>query len=553
MKNPPNDFNSTNAGDSKLTVYGSRAEADNYVFIPAAGGDAFADDAPADHGLSRELGLLDTTMIVAGSMIGSGVFIVSADMARYLGGSGWLMLGWLVTGLITIGGALSYGELAAMMPHAGGQYLFLKESYSPLWGFLFGWTNILVIKTGSIAAVGTAFAKYFGELVPWASPTSWVVQPIVLSDSYAVSLSTQQLTAIVVIAVLTWINMRGVRLAKLVMNSFTFTKTAGLIVLAALGLGMYLFSADAGTGLQNAWARRDTIPIVPDFPWLSSTSAQAGLAGLFVAFCLAQVGSLFAADAWADVSFTAAESKNPRRDIPLAMVGGAGLVVGLYMLTNLAYVLLLPFDRIQNAPDDRVATAALEQVFGGVGAVIMAVMIMISTFGCNNGMILTGARVYYAMARDGLFFRATGKLNAKRVPAIGLAVQGVWSVMLVLPRTRIRDAGGNVMVDPATGVEQFGNLYSALLDYVIFAQLLFYVLTVVGLFVLRAKRPDAVRPYRAWGYPIVPALYVVAAATIMLVMLAYKTQTTWPGLVIVLSGIPAYAIWKWRGRAPTAD
>lgn len=523
---------------------------DNPNPVNAAAGDAFADEIPADRGLSRELGLLDTTMIVAGSMIGSGVFIVSADMARYLGGSGWLMLGWLVTGLITIAGALSYGELAAMMPHAGGQYTFLKEAFSPLWGFLFGWTNILVIKTGSIAAVATAFAKYFGELVPWASPTSWIVEPVVLSRSYAVSLSTQQLTAIVVIAVLTWINMRGVRLAKLVMNSFTFTKTAGLVVLAALGLGVYLFQTDAADGMHDAWARRDTIPIVPDFAWLSSTSAQAGLTGLFVAFCLAQVGSLFAADAWADVAFTAAEARNPRRDIPLAMVGGAGMVVGLYMLTNLAYVLLLPLGRIQNAPDDRVATAALEQVFGGVGAVIMAVLIMISTFGCNHGMILTGARVYYAMARDGLFFRATGRLNARHVPAVGLAFQGIWSVMLVLPRTRIRDAAGNAMVDPATGVERFGNLYSALLDYVIFAQLLFYALTVVGLFVLRVKRRDAVRPYRAWGYPLVPALYVLAASTIMLVMLAYKTQTSWPGLVIVLSGIPAYAIWKWRGRAP---
>jgi len=499
-------------------------------------------------GLLRELGLLDSTMIVAGSMIGSGVFIVSADMARHVGASGWLLLGWVVTGVLTVAGALSYGELSGMIPHAGGQYVFLKEAYTPLWGFLFGWAHFLVIKTGSIAAVATAFAKYFGELVPWSSPTSWVVRPILLSDSYAISLSTQQLVAVVLIAVLTYINMRGVRLAKLVQNTFTVTKTAGLVGLAVIGLAVAFFGTNVGAAPAGAWTCRDTVTIVPDVKFLPSLSAEAGLMGLFVAFCLAQVGSLFAADAWGDVTFTAGEVRNPRRDVPLAMAGGTVLVVTLYVLANFAYVALLPFERIQNAPDDRVATAALETVLGGIGAGVMAITIMISTFGCNNGMILTGARVYYAMARDGLFFRATGKLNAHHVPAIGLALQGVWSALLVLPRTRIRGADGAWAIDPATGEQQFGNLYSALLDYVIFAQLLFYVLTVVGLFVLRYRQPDAERPYRAWGYPVVPGLYVAAASVIMLVMLAYKTQTTWPGLALILTGIPAYLIWKRLGR-----
>lgn len=501
-------------------------------------------------GLLRELTLLDTTMVVAGSMIGSGIFIVSSDMARLLGASGWLLLAWVVTWALTLAGALSYGELAGMLPHAGGQYVFLRESYSPLWGFLFGWVHLLVIKTGSIAAVSAAFAKYLGVLVPAVAPDRWIIAPIPVSHDYAISLSTQQLAAILVIVLLTAVNMRGVRTGKLVQNTFTIVKTLGLVALAGLGVVLAIWGTQRMGNFVDAWTPRNAISIAPDLSLLPKLSAQDGLTGLLVVFCLAQVGSLFAADAWGDVTFVAGETRNPRRDIALSMLLGTFLVMTLYIFANVAYLVLLPFDRIQNAPDDRVATAALESIFGNVGALIMAITIIISTFGCNNGMILTGARVYFAMARDGLFFRCTGRLNAHHVPAIGLALQGVWSALLVLPRTRLRDADGAVLVDPVTGVEQFGSLYSALLDYVIFAQLLFYVLTVLAVFVLRRRRPDAPRPYRAWGYPFVPALYVVAASAIMVVMLLYKTQTTWPGLIIVLTGIPAYFFWKSRTREP---
>ncbi len=284
-------------------------------------------------------------------------------------------------------------------------------------------------------------------------------------------------------------------------------------------------------------------PVKPDLSILATVSATGGAFGLFVAFCVAQVGSLFSSVAWENVTFTAGEVREPRRNIPLSLAAGTGLVTLLYLLANVAYLCLLPLDKIQNAPDDRVATAAIETVFSGEGAVIMAVAIMISTFGCNNGLILAGARVYYAMARDGLFFKATGKLNLRSVPAAGLILQCVWSCVLVLPRTRLRDAAGVPRLDPLTGHEQYGNLYSNLLDYVVFAVLIFYVLTILGLFILRRKRPDAERPYRAFGYPLVPALYVVVASAILLVLLLYKTETTWPGLLIVLAGVPAYLLW----------
>jgi len=512
------------------------------VLGPGSGGEQ-------EGGFLRELSLTDATMIVAGSMIGSGIFIVSADMGRLLGASGWLLLGWIVTGVLTLAGALAYGELSGMMPQAGGQYVFLREAYSPLWGFLFGWTNFFVIKTGSIAAVGAAFAKYLGVLVPAVSPTAWVVKPINLSSGYAISLSSQQLLAILIILFLSYINTRGVRTGKLVQNVFTSVKTLSLVALALIGLAYVVGHAPAASNFTDPWTPRNTITILPDFPILPPVSAESGIIGLLVAFCLAQVGSLFAADAWGDLTFASGEVKNPRRSVPLAMAAGTGLVITLYILANVTYLTALPLEKIQQAPDDRVATAALETIFGGAGAVIMAVAIMISTFGCNNGMILTGARVYYAMARDGLFFKSTGRLNARAVPGAGLVLQGVWSAILVLPRTRLCDAAGNPLIDPTTGLEQYGNMYSALLDYVIFAQLLFYVLTVIGIFILRRRWPDVPRPYRAFGYPIIPALYVLAAASIMVVMLLYKTQTTWPGLALVLTGIPVYALWRSSSRS----
>ena len=497
-------------------------------------------------GFIRGLGLLDSTMIVAGSMIGSGIFIVSADIARQVGSSGWLLLVWIVTGLLTVGAALSYGELAAMMPKAGGQYVYLREAYTPLWGFLYGWTLFLVIQTGTIAAVAVGFARYLGVLVPAISPTKWIIRPLNLSHNYAISLSTQQLMGVLLIVLLTMLNTRGLKLGKLIQNIFTSAKTLSLIALIILGIFVgygVTHGAAASANFHDLWTPHNVSPIKPDFSFVAPVTAASGAFGLFIAFCVAQVGSLFSADAWNNITFTAGEVKNPRRNIPLSLAAGTGLVITLYVLANVAYLCTLSLTKIQTAPDDRVATAALEVIFGGAGAVIMAVAIIISTFGCNNGLVLAGARVYYAMARDGLFFKATGKLNEKHVPAMGLVLQCVWAALLVLPRTRLYDASGAVSID-TTGAPLYGNLYSNLLDYVVFSVLIFYVLTIAGLFILRRKRPDAERPYRAFGYPIIPALYIIAATIILLVLLIYKTQTTWPGLLIVLTGIPVYFIWR---------
>ncbi len=501
-------------------------------------------------GFVRGLGTWDATMVVAGSMIGSGVFIVSADIARQVGSAGWLLVVWLVTGLLTVVAALSYGELAAMMPEAGGQYVFLREAYSPFWGFLYGWTLFLVIQTGTIAAVAVAFSRYLGVLVPAISPTSWIVPPVDVSHSYAVSLSTQQLVGILMLVVLTWTNTRGLALAKWIQNVFTSTKTLALLGLIVVGV---FVGANAGAIRSNfaaAFTPQTPATIVPDFSFVPSVTAAAGLFGLVVAFCVAQVGSLFSSDAWNNITFAAGEVKDPRRTLAVAMAAGTGLVVTLYFLANVAYVLTLPLDAIRHAPDDRVATAALQGIFGESGAVIMAIAIVISTFGCNNGLILAGARVYWAMARDRLFFRATGSLNRHHVPAVGLVLQCIWASLLILPRTRLRDASGTLVRD-ASGALQYGNVYSNLLDYVVFSVLLFYILTIAAVFVLRRARPDAERPYRAFGYPVVPALYVLAAAVISLVLIVYKTQTTWPGLAIVLTGIPVYFAWRaWGARRP---
>ena len=498
------------------------------------------------------LGLLDATMIVAGSMIGSGIFIVSADIARQVGSGGWLLAAWVVTGALTVSAALSYGELAAMMPRAGGQYIYLREAYGPLWGFLYGWTLFLVIQTGTIAAVGVAFSRYFGVLAPAVSPTAWIIPPINLSTNYAVSLSTQQFVAILIIVLLTFINSRGLQIGKLIQNVFTSAKTLSLIALIFIGVLFARNPEAIKVNFTDFLTPHGVVPVKPDLSIFATVSATAGVFGLFVALCVSQVGSLFSSVAWENVTFIAGEVKEPRRNIPLSLAVGTGIVTLLYLLANVAYLCLLPLDKIQSAPDDRVATAAIETVFSGEGAIIMAVAIMISTFGCNNGLILAGARVYYAMARDGLFFQATGKLNDRRVPGFGLALQCVWTCLLVLPRTRMRDAAGAPVLDPQTMHERYGNLYSNLLDYVVFAVLIFYVLTIIGLFVLRRKRPDAERPYRAFGYPVIPALYVVVASAILLVLLLYKTETTWPGLLIVLAGVPVYFLWNRRAAAAAA-
>ena len=501
--------------------------------------------ARAEDKFVQGLGLLDSTMIVAGSMIGSGIFIVSADIARQVGSAGWLLLVWAVTGALTLIGALSYGELAAMMPRVGGQYVYLREAYGPLWGFFYGWTMFLVIQTGTIAAVAVAFARFLGVLAPSVSATAWILPPVNLSAHYAISLSTQQLAAILVIVLLTLINTRGLKLGKFIQNTFTSAKTVSLLALVVIGILIGRNAAVVQANFTGFWTPRDITPIKPDLPFLSTVTAAGGF-GLFIAVCVAQVGSLFASVAWESITFAAGEVKQPQRNIPLSLLWGTGLVIALYLLANVAYLFLLPLDRIQHAADDRVATAAIETVFSGAGAAIMAVAILISTFGCNNGLILTGARVYYAMARDALFFKSAGRLNARQVPAAGLALQCLWASLLVLPRTRLRDPSGAPLLDPATHIERYGNLYSNLLDYVVFAVLIFYVLTILGIFVLRRTRPDAGRPYRAFGYPVLPAVYIAGAGVIMLVLLLYKTETTWPGLLIVLAGVPVYFLWRPR-------
>ena len=480
-------------------------------------------------GFRRELGLFDSTMVVAGSMIGSGIYIVSAAMARELGSPGWLLVAWAITGVLTITAALSYGELAAMMPHAGGQYVYLRTAYSPLWGFLYGWTLFTVIQTGTIAAVAVAFARFSGILFPWIAEDNYLVPPVHLSTGYAVSLSTAQLVGIVLIALLTWTNTRGLKYGKVIQNVFTTTKTGALVALIAAGILIGRNPAAVAANFGDLWSPRGFEPIAPGVSVISAF-------GIFVALCVAQTGSLFSADAWNNITFTAGEVKNPRRDIPLSLAFGTMLVISLYLLANVAYLTTLPLDAIQHAPADRVATATVNAIVPGLGATVMAVAILISTFGCNNGLILAGARAYYAMACDGLFFRRAATLNEARVPAWGLLLQCVWAIVLVVPRT----------FDPTTG--QYGNLYGNLLDYIISAALLFYVLTIAAVFRLRKTMPDVPRPYRTFGYPIVPALYIVAAAVIMVVLLIYRPATTWPGFVIVLLGIPVFALL--RGRAP---
>jgi len=493
--------------------------------------------ARAEHGFVRAIGLFDGTMIVVGSMIGSGIFIVAAEISRVTGSAGGLLLTWILTGLLTIAAALSFGELAALFPHAGGQYIYLREAYSPLWGFLYGWTLFLVIQTGTIAAVAVAFARYLGVFLPAISPQTWVIRPINLGSSFAVSLSVQQLVGVLMIIFLTFLNTRGVKLGKWIQNVFTSAKMLSLLGLIVLCVFVARNASAIANNFSHLWAIRGAQPIEPGANFLRSlvptVTAASGWYGLLLALAVAQVGSLFSADAWNNIGFTAAEVKNPKRDVALSMAIGTVIVMTLYLLSNLAYLCALPLQGIQTARDDRVATAALAAIFGVQGAWIMAVAIIVSTFGCNNGLILAGSRVAYAMAKDGLFFRATGKLNNKGVPGTALVFQGIWIVVLILLRTRKPDG-------------TYGNLYSNLLDYVVFAALLFYVLTIGGIFLLRWKRPETERPYKAFGYPVLPLLYIVAATGIMVVLLLYQTQTAGLGMAIVLLGVPVYWLWSRR-------
>jgi len=485
--------------------------------------------------LVKGLGLLDATMIVVGSMIGSGIFIVSADIARQVASPGLLILVWLMTGVMTMIGALSYGELAAAMPQAGGQYVYLRESLGPLWGFLYGWSMLIVIQTATIAAVAIAFAKFTGVLFPWFSSTDWLWRMGTLGPyrmwfgelgPYNVGLNTQNLLAIVSIILLTWVNTRGLRTGARVQNVFTFAKTGALLGLIVLGF-LFATGVARGANFTDFW-RGVSLSATHAY----TVGSETFWVGTLTLIGVAMVGSLFASDAWNNVTFTAGEVKNPSRNLPLSLALGAGAVTVIYILANLSFLSVLPLggdaagagvvDRgIQFAAEDRVGTAAAEVIFGSSGAIIMAVAIMVSTFGCNNGLILAGARIYYAMARDGLFFRSVGSVNRHHVPGVALVVQGVWASALCLSGT-----------------------YSQLLDFIIFAVMVFYILTIGGLFVLRVRQPGLPRPYRAFGYPVLPALYIVLALFIEVQLLRYKPQYTWPGLILVALGIPVYFLWR---------
>jgi APA family basic amino acid/polyamine antiporter len=483
--------------------------------------------AAQETGFIRELDLFDSTMIVIGAMIGSGIFIVPADMARNIGSPCWLLVAWLITAVLTIAAALSYGELAAMIPKAGGMYVYLREAFSPIFGFLYGWTLFTVIQTGTIAAVAVAFARFTGVLWPQIAEDRYLIAPIHLSTRYAISLSTAQLIAFAVIALLTWTNSLGIRYGKIVQNLFTSAKVIALAALIMLGFIFWKHEAIRSNfgSLAAFWNPRDTTPV-------AGTLTAATAWGLFAAICVSQSGSLFSADSWHDITFAAGEVKDPERTVPRALALGTICVTGLYLLANVAYLLVLPLSAIQHAPSDRVATAMLQVIFPGWGEILMAAAIMISTFGCMNSLILAGPRVYYSMAQDGLFPKRAGKLNQAGVPAWSLLLQGIWAVTLVLPRT----------YNPATNT--YGNLYSNLLDYIISAALIFYVLTIFGVIRLRRTKPDMPRTYRAWGYPVVPLIYIVGALAIVSCLFAFRSATTWPGLVIVALGIPVYLLSK---------
>jgi basic amino acid/polyamine antiporter, APA family len=527
-------------------------------------------------GFQQRLGLFDATTLVAGTMIGSGIFIVSADIVRDTGGSGWLLTVWAIAGLMTVLGALAYAELAAMMPHAGGQYVFLREAYSPLFGFLYGWTSFTVIQTGTIAAVAVAFAKFLGVLLPILGtgseatlfkvdgfhlilklPLPWLSESLTVFERKEFTITAGQLVGVALILALTLWNTLGINQGRLVQNIFTVAKVGSLVALILIGLLVTYKSDVVRQNFANLWGSGETKSI-QDLRKLVPINGEL-LAWMVAGGAL--VGALFSSDAWGNVTFVAGEVRNPRRNLALSMILGTGLVIALYLLANVAYLTSLPSQAdpakraalaqvahdetqasnaqkalvksatptergIEYARDDRVGTAVMEMAWPGTGTRLMAIAIMISTFGCVNGLILMGARLYYAMANDRLFFRGAGLLNRNKVPGWGLWAQALWSSVLV-----------------------FSGTYGNLLDYVIFAAVLFYGLTVVGLFVLRFKRPEAERPYRAFGYPILPGLYVSLCAAVMLDLLIVKPIYTWPGLLLVLAGIPVYLVWRLIGKS----
>jgi APA family basic amino acid/polyamine antiporter len=456
-------------------------------------------------------------MIVIGVMIGSGIFIVPADMARILGGPAWFLAAWVFAALLTIAAAFSFGELASMMPGGGGMYLYLREAYSPLWGFLYGWTLFTVIQTGTIAAVAVAFARFLGVLMPAISESHYLLPPVHLSAHYAITLSTAQLVGLLVIALLTVTNTLGIEYGKIIQNSFTVAKLGALAVLILLGLTVGWNASAVHSNLAMFWQR----------PATAESSSLGAILGLVMVFCVSQSGSLFAADAWHDITFASEEVKEPRSVLPRALAIGTVVVMLLYLAANVAYLVVLDFSSIQHAPRDRVATAMLQHIFPAWGGQALAVLIMVSTFGCINSLVLAGPRAYYAMARDRLFIPAAGRLNRARVPGWSLLMQGIWAGVLVLLTT----------YSPGKG---YGNLYSDLLDYIISAALLFYILTIAAVVVLRYKRPEAERLYRTPGYPVVPAIYVIGASAVVLCLFIDRPATTWPGLVLVVAGLPVY-------------
>ena len=488
-------------------------------------------------------------MLVMGSMIGSGIFIVSAEIGREVDSPALLIGAWAIAGFMTIAAALTYGELAAMMPRAGGQYVYLREALGPLWGFLYGWTLFLVIQTGTIAAVGVAFGKFLGVFAPQTiSSTIWLwhigkvpqihVGPMVLGN-IDVGVNTQNLMAVLLVIFLSIVNVFGLKTGAAIQNVFTAAKVSALLGLAFLGLAYGRNAEAMAANFGNFWHNAS---LGAQHAVQVGVGGPVIMVGTLTILAVAQVGTLFSADAWNNVTFTAGEVKNPSRNLPLSLALGTGVVIALYIACNFVYLMVLPLDGaaggasilargIKHAAEDRVGTAVMTQIFGSAGGLLMAAAIMISGFGCANGLILSGARVYYAMAKDGLFFRNVAKLHPKyKTPAISLMVQMVWACLLCVSGT-----------------------YNDLLNYVIFAVLVFYVLTIVGLFVLRRTHPDAVRPYKAVGYPAVPIIYIVMALFIDVVLLRYKPEYTWPGLIVVLLGIPVYFAWSRSAGARSAS
>jgi APA family basic amino acid/polyamine antiporter len=451
------------------------------------------------------LSAFDATMIVAGSMIGSGIFIVSADITRNVGSAGWLVAVWLLTGFMTLTAALSYGELSGMFPKAGGQYVYLKESYNPLLGFLYGWSFFSVIQTGTIAAVGVAFSKFAGYFFPSLEMTD---ANILLQMGF-LKIYPAQILSIATIILLTYINTKGVQGGKMIQSTFTITKLASLFGLIGFGFLLASKASIWDANWANAWEMKT---IASD----NGTTPIFGVA-ILGAIAASMVGSIFSSDAWNNVTFIAGEIKNPKRNIGLSLFLGTLIVTVIYIAANLMYLSVLPLNEIANAPADRVAVAASNAIFGNIGTYVIAIMIMIATFGCNNGLILAGARVYYTMAQDGLFFKKAGTLNKHAVPEWALWAQCIVAGLLCL-----------------------SGRYGDLLDMVSFIVVIFYILTIIGIFILRKKRPELERPYKAFGYPVLPAIYLLMGTCFCVLLIIYKPNFTWPGLIITLLGVPLY-------------